>query len=243
MGVLGILKNFGKKTLFYAGPYSEPTEKEHYKEIFSLLHIKTHTLAEKEFFCGHTLIEIGEKKEAKKLAIKNFETLQKENIGTILTSSAQSYHLLKNIYPTFIKEWNIEIKHIIPYLLEKLEKQNIKWESETKETIVYNDPCYLTRYFGMYEEPRKLIERLGGNIVEMKRNKEEAICCGASGGVLYTYPEFSKEMAKRRLKEKPKEHEKILSPCSLCTQNFRSVHEETLDFSKFLLARLRGILL
>ncbi len=32
---------------------------------------------------------------------------------------------------------------------------------------------------GMYEEPRNVIRKLGIDFVEMERNREQALCCGA----------------------------------------------------------------
>ena len=49
--------------------------------------------------------------------------------------------------------------------------------------IIYHDPCYLGRGNGEYEAPRQLLQKLDGELVEMKRCKSNGLCCGC---LLYT---------------------------------------------------------
>ena len=62
---------------------------------------------------------------------------------------------------------------------------------EGTENLTYQDNCYLGRLFGIYEEPREVIKILGGKIIEFEKNKEEAICSGACGGVYENFPEWT----------------------------------------------------
>ena len=51
--------------------------------------------------------------------------------------------------------------------------------------VTYHDPCYLARYNGITEAPRKLIESTGAELVEMPRNGTNTFCCGAGGGRIW----------------------------------------------------------
>jgi Fe-S oxidoreductase len=51
--------------------------------------------------------------------------------------------------------------------------------------VTYHDPCYLGRYGGVYEPPRRLLSSLGLKVAEMPRNRDGAYCCGAGGGRIW----------------------------------------------------------
>ena len=55
--------------------------------------------------------------------------------------------------------------------------------------ITYHDPCYLGRANEIYEAPRALIEKLDAELVEMRRCKKDALCCGAGGAQMFKEPE------------------------------------------------------
>ena len=51
--------------------------------------------------------------------------------------------------------------------------------------ITYHDSCYLGRANGIYEAPRKLLEALDAELVEMKRCRSNGLCCGAGGAQMF----------------------------------------------------------
>ena len=75
---------------------------------------------------------------------------------------------------------------------------------------------------GVYEPPREILRRIPGlELVEMYRIKEYAWCCGAGGGVVDAYPDFSIWTAKERIEEaKCTGAEAIVSACPWCERNF-----------------------
>jgi Fe-S oxidoreductase len=53
------------------------------------------------------------------------------------------------------------------------------------KTITYHDSCYLGRANEIYEAPRKVLEELDANLVEMKSCKQRGLCCGAGGAQMF----------------------------------------------------------
>jgi heterodisulfide reductase subunit D len=62
-------------------------------------------------------------------------------------------------------------------------------ESFKGKKITFHDPCYLGRGNDVYEAPRKALEILDADLVEMKRCKKNGLCCGAGGAQMFKEPE------------------------------------------------------
>jgi heterodisulfide reductase subunit D len=51
--------------------------------------------------------------------------------------------------------------------------------------ITYHDSCYLGRANHIYEAPRRVLEVLDAELVEMKRCGSKGLCCGAGGAQMF----------------------------------------------------------
>jgi len=238
--ILDILKGLGSNTLYYPGCMLKSvmtTEQENYKKIFNKLGIDFIMIPNGEVCCGSPVINAGYKKDAKILAKKNYDLFKKHNVTKIVTPCAGCYNMFQNEYPKLLREWDIEVEHATQTILKELKKRKTDYAS--KEIVSYHDPCHLGRYSQIYDEPREIIKLLGGELKEMKHNRNNALCCGAGAGMRANYPDIAKDIAKKRMNEKPKDAEWVLTPCGLCTANLKTADDKVVEFSTWVLRRMK----
>jgi L-lactate dehydrogenase complex protein LldG len=89
-------------------------------------------------------------------------------------------------------------------------------------TVTYHDPCHLGRGLGSYDGTRDLIKGLESRWVEMEHHHQESLCCGAGGGIRGFYPKFSRDIARRRVKEAEEvKADILLTDCLSCKHNLK----------------------
>lgn len=78
--------------------------------------------------------------------------------------------------------------HHTTFLQQLIEEGRIKLKeggSFKGKKITYHDSCYLGRANDIYEAPRKVLELLDAELVEMKRCRSKGLCCGAGGAQMF----------------------------------------------------------
>jgi len=89
-------------------------------------------------------------------------------------------------------------------------------------TVTYHDPCHLGRGLGSYHGTRDLMKGLESRWVEMEHHHQESLCCGAGGGIRGFYPKFSRDIARRRVKEAEEvKADILLTDCLSCKHNLK----------------------
>src|SRR3972149_7655616 len=77
----------------------------------------------------------------------------------------------------------LKVKHYTQFLAERAPELRRLMKQTMKVKVTYHDSCCLGRRNGEYESPRILLETMPGvRLVEMPRNRENALCCGGGGG-------------------------------------------------------------
>ncbi len=121
-------------------------------------------------------------------AMTNIEILNAYEVKTIVCTDPHSFNTLKNEYPELGGKY--EVYHHTQYIKKLVEEGRLSISESMKgKQVTYHDPCYLGRGNGVYESPRDIIRKLGVNLIEMKRNKNRALCCGAGGAQMFKEPE------------------------------------------------------
>ncbi|GAB7386391.1 heterodisulfide reductase-related iron-sulfur binding cluster [Bacillaceae bacterium] len=141
-------------------------------------------LGNEERNSGDTPRRMGNELLFQQLCQENIATFKKYNVKKIVTACPHTYNTLKNEYPEF--GLTAEVYHHTELLERLVREGKLVPKRPVNERIVYHDSCYLGRYNGIYEQPRSLLRAIPGvELVEMERNRENAMCCGAGGGMMW----------------------------------------------------------
>lgn len=119
-------------------------------------------------------------------AIGNIELLNEYNIKKIVTACPHCFNILKNEYKELGGDY--EVIHHSTFLQQLIDAGKVKMSEggEFKgKKITYHDSCYLGRANDIYEAPRKVLEQLDADLVEMKRCRSKGLCCGAGGAQMF----------------------------------------------------------
>ncbi|MFT6865892.1 MAG: heterodisulfide reductase subunit D [Cyclobacteriaceae bacterium] len=119
-------------------------------------------------------------------AMANIQVLNGYNIQKIVTACPHCFNTLKNEYPDL--GGNYEVIHHSQFLQQLIDdgKVTLKGGGSFKgRKITFHDSCYLGRANKIYEAPRKVLEALDAELIEMKRCKTKGLCCGAGGGQMF----------------------------------------------------------
>lgn len=143
-------------------------------------------LGTEEMCTGDPVRRAGNEFMFQMMAYQNINILNQYQVKKIVTTCPHCFNTLKNEYPEL--GGNYEVIHHSTLIQSLIDEGKIvirEGGSFKGKKITYHDSCYLGRSNKIYEAPRKVLEALDAELVEMKRCKSNGLCCGAGGAQMF----------------------------------------------------------
>ena len=118
-------------------------------------------------------------------AVMNIEMLNAYEVKRIVTCDPHSFNCIKNEYPGLGGHY--DVVHHTQFIEELMSSGRLVLDGNTfrGKRITFHDPCYLGRANSVYDAPRDVLKKTNAKLVEMKRHKSTALCCGAGGAQMF----------------------------------------------------------
>lgn len=155
-------------------------------KILNKVEVKFAVLGPEETCTGDPARRAGNEFLFQMQAMANIQVLNGYEIKKIVTACPHCFNTLKNEYPALGGEY--DVVHHSQFLQELINEGKVKLAGGGAfkgRKITYHDSCFLGRANNVYEAPRKVLEALDAELVEMKRCRTKGLCCGAGGAQMF----------------------------------------------------------
>lgn len=171
-----------------AGSFDQRAQKitKAFATILNKVGINYAILGKEEMCTGDPARRAGNEFMFQMMAYQNIQLLNGYGIKKIVTACPHCFNTLKNEYPELGGTY--EVIHHTTLIQQLIDEGKIKMAEGgvfKGKKITYHDSCYLGRANNIYEAPRKVLEALDTELVEMKRCKSNGLCCGAGGAQMF----------------------------------------------------------
>jgi len=124
------------------------------------------------------------------------------------------------------------VEHTSEFLEGFIERLPI---ARQRGTAFYQDPCYLGRWLGVYDAPRRLAGKALAELREFSRARNQAECSGGGGLLPTTMPDTARAIAEHRLREvREAKVSTVVTACSTCKRMLAREDVKAVDLIELL---------
>ena len=145
----------------------------------------TWTISSEAFEATNSGIQIGVSDIAAELVQRIVDVADKLRVKTVISPECgHAYMAIRWDGPNLVgKPFNFKVRHILEVMDDLRQQDRLKIATKESQKLTYHDPCQISRRGGVIDEPRRLIDMISDNFVEMPDGGKMNWCCGAGGGV------------------------------------------------------------
>lgn len=136
--------------------------------------------------CGETYYRTGQYDMVEKAA-RRLEAWHKQlGFKRMIIPCTAGRNMFTNVLPKFGVKLDFEVQHLLPWLMERIKKGEVRITNPLNMTVTIQESCY-GKFFGdkYLDVPRELLQMMGAKVVEEELCRQNALCCGIGGGFSY----------------------------------------------------------
>lgn len=181
-------------------------------------------LYEQEPYSGVLLYDLGLDSYIEEHITNVYQLLNSHNVKKVICVDPHTVFMLKEIYPNYIDNYDIEVKHYLEILSENNQTLKKMCKKSIGKEFVIHDSCYLTRELGIIEQVRGISSSLGMTLTEPENTKLDTACCG--GPIEYAFRDLTEKVSEARIQELSAISKNIIVECPICLINLRKYEKE-----------------
>jgi Fe-S oxidoreductase len=181
-------------------------------------------LYEEEPYSGVLLYDLGLDEHIEGHIKRIYELLKDHGVKKVIGVDPHTVFMLSKIFPRYIKDYDIEVRHYLEILSGKSEALKNHPKREIRKDFVIHDSCYMARELGIIDQVRGVLEDIGIVVREPENTKLDTDCCG--GPIEYAFRDLTEKVSSGRAKELSSVSKNIIVECPICLINLNKYESE-----------------